>query len=257
MGDSVAYTCGVGPSRVGATVRLSAGLFAAAILVSMPVQSHSRENDLIAKLEQLADAGNAEAVYYLGMAYQTGSGVPEDHGKALEAFRKSAGMGDPLASYKLGCYFEGQYALIAPDERKALELKLVAAEAGYALAQQDVAALFARRGDPSRGLQWLQKSADQGWPDGFRAMASIYNGAAGIEPDAAKTAGYFRLYLDRVGGGSETQRNWLANFEAGMSADEKARARQLVQNFRSRPTVLTIKALAGQDAARWLVADRH
>lgn len=237
-------------------MRILVSLFVAAILFSMPANLHSQEQDLIPKLEQLADAGNAEALYHLGMAYQTGSGVSEDHGKALEAFRKSAAMGDPLASYKLGCYFEGEDTLVAKDESKALELKLVAAAAGYALAQQDVAALFARQGQPMRGLQWLQKSADQGWPDGLRVLASVYNGAAGIEPDAAKTAAYFRLYLAREGG-SEPQRKWLAKFEAGMNADDKRRAEQLVRNYSPAPTPLTIKALAGQDAARWLVAATH
>ena len=162
-------------------------------------------------------------------------------------------MGDPLAAYKLGCYYDDQGAgLVAKDAGQALKYKLIAAQAGYALAQQDVAALYAREGDVQSGLEWLEKSAAQGWSGGLMTLASVYNGAPGIERDAAKTAGYFKLFLANSNP-SEAQRNWLRKFEMGLSTDDKKRADDLVRGFHPKPSPLTLKALSGQRAAEDLI----
>lgn len=230
------------------------GAIAAAVTLVLTGCGNAKEASIVPSLERLASAGNAEALYHLGMAYQTGTGTAEDPAKALDAFRKAAAMGEPLASYKLGCYYDGQGAgMIAPDAGQALRYKLIAAQAGYALAQQDVAALYARAGDVQTGLAWLEKSAAQGWSGGLMTMASVYNGAPGVEPDAAKTAGYFKLFLAHSDP-SEAQRNWLAKFEKGLTFDDKKRAEALVRGFESKPTQLTLKALSGQRAAEALVA---
>lgn len=229
------------------------GSIAIAISLAVAGCGNAQGAPIISSLERLADAGNAEALYHLGMAYQTGTGTAQDPGKALEAFRKAAAMGDPLAAYKLGCYYDGQGAgLVAQDAGQALKYKLVAAQAGYALAQQDVAALYAREGDVQSGLEWLEKSAAQGWSGGLMTLASVYNGAPGIERDAAKTAGYFKLFLAHSDP-SEAQRNWLRKFEMGLSTNDKKRADDLVRGFYPKPSPLTLKALSGQRAAEDLI----
>ena len=237
-------------------MRLFVWLVTAAVLITAPGYGNTQEAKLIPSLERLAETGNAEAIYHLGMAYQTGSGVPEDHAKALTAFRKAAALGDPLASYKLGCYYDGDRSgLVAEDAAQALKYKLIAAKAGYALAQQDVGALYARRGDVPTGLAWLEKSAAQGWSGGLMALASVYNGADGITPDAAKTAAYFRLFLARSAPNSK-QTDWLRNFEKRLTSDERRQAEQILRSYHPAPTQLTLKALSGQRAAQALVAGK-
>lgn len=231
---------------------------AAAAIMLLAAQSScgnaGTEPALMPALEGLAKGGNAEAIYHIGMAYQTGSGVPQDHAKALEAFRRAAALGDPLAAYKLGCYYDGQdEALVRRDPQLALKYKLVAANAGYALAQQDVAALYAEGGAPQTAVPWLEKAAAQGWPDSLAGMASVYNGAPGISPDAAKTAAYFRLYLDR-GKADARQLEWLKSFDAELTQADRARADTIVRTYHAQPTALTLKGLSGQRAAVELVA---
>jgi hypothetical protein len=240
------------PQR-GKSMRLFIYSIAGIVLTAVPGCGNAQQATLIPSLERLAKAGNAEAIYHLGMAYQTGTGVAEDHERALDAFRKAAALGDPLASYKLGCYFDGQGAgLVAEDLAQALKYKLIAAEAGYALAQQDVGAIYARNGNIPAGLVWLEKSAAQGWSGGLMTLASVYNGAVGVEPDPAKTAAYFRLFLARSKPTND-QREWLRNFEERLSVDDRKRADELVRNYHPLPTPLTLKALSGQRAASDLV----
>lgn len=234
------------------TMRFIAGMLAF-IVLALPGCGRAQDTGLIPALERLAEAGSPEAIYHLGMAYQTGSGVAEDRAKALGAFRKAAALGDPLASYKLGCYYDGQGAgLIEPNAKLALQYKLVAAKAGYALAQQDVGILYAREGDIAAALNWLEKSAAQGWSGGLMALASAYNGAAGIQPDAVKTAAYFQLFLSRSEP-AEEQFVWLKKFEAQLSPDERKQAEKVVRDYRPAPSQLTLKALSGQRAAQSLV----
>ncbi len=233
-------------------MRLIAGMLAVAVL-ALPGCGRAQDAGFIPALERLAKAGNAEAIYHLGMAYHTGSGVPEDHAKALDAFRKATALGDPLGAYKLGCYYDGQGAgLVEPDAKLALQYKLVAAKAGYALAQQDVGVLYAQSGDVPTGLSWLERSAAQGWSGGLMALASVYNGATGVKPDAVKTAAYFQLFLARSES-SEAQAEWLKGFEARLSPDERRRVKEIVGGYSPAPTQLTLKALSGQRAAQALV----
>ncbi|MFW2829721.1 tetratricopeptide repeat protein [Sphingomonas sp. ID0503] len=228
-------------------------MIAAAALVTGAGCGNAQTTTLIPSLERLSKSGNAEAIYQLGMAYQTGSGVTEDHAKALDAFRKAAGLGDPLGSYKLGCYYDGQGdGVIESDAALALKYKLVAAEAGYALAQHDVGVLYAQSGDVPTGLAWLEKSAAQGWSGGLMTLASVYNGAAGVKPDAAKTAAYFQLFLVRSEP-NDKQTAWLKDFVEHLSNGDKRRAAKIVRSYRPVPTELTLKALSGQRAAQALV----
>ncbi|HEX8445394.1 MAG TPA: hypothetical protein VF649_02160 [Sphingomonas sp.] len=224
------------------------GIGMAAVVLAMAAACGSAQDmSLIPKLEKLASAGNAEALYHLGMAYHTGSVIGEDHQKALNAFRKATALGDPLGAYKLGCYYDGQGDdLVRPDAGLALTYKLVAAKAGYALAQQDVGVLYAQSGNMPVGLMWMEKSA------ALMTLASVYNGAAGIKPDGAKAAAYFQLFLTRKAGAAAQQR-WLEAFRRTLSYAERARADEMVRRYRAAPSPLTIKALSGQEAARALI----
>lgn len=227
---------------------------AAMLLMSVTACGKAEAEGLVPSLERLAEGGNAEAMYHVGMAYQTGSGVKEDKAKALDAFRKSAEKGDPLGAYKLGCYYDGQgEGLVANDAALALKYKLIAAEAGYALAQSDVASVYGRKGDVPAALKWLEAAAAQGYPGALEMLTALYYGSLpGVEPDTAKAVGYFRLFLDRTKP-TDRMRDWLAKVESGLSPDEKKRADDMVRAFQPKLTPLTIKAMAGQDAAEELV----
>lgn len=57
-------------------------------------------------LKPLADAGVAEAIGMLGLAYHRGSGVEPDGIKAIELLEKAVEMGDALAAYNLGVLYQ-------------------------------------------------------------------------------------------------------------------------------------------------------
>ena len=56
----------------------------------------------------LANKGDAEAQYHVGMMYNNGIGTQRDIRQAFEWFQKSTAANDPLGAYKFGCYYDGQ-----------------------------------------------------------------------------------------------------------------------------------------------------
>jgi len=57
----------------------------------------------------LAEQGNANAQYNLGLMYQKGDGVPQDDKTALKWYRLAAEQGNASAQYNLGAmYYKGE-----------------------------------------------------------------------------------------------------------------------------------------------------
>jgi TPR repeat protein len=237
-----------------------AKLLAAALLACAPVAAHAQQPQaIVAKLRTLASAGSpairGEAHYHLGMAYHLGLGVAQDAKKALAEFRAAADLGDPLGAYKIGCYYDGQgEGLVEADAAQALRWKLVAAQAGYALAQQDVAAIYARAGDTKTADEWIARAALQGWPEAMAAHASLNNGRNGLPRDDVIVAAWFNLFLNRAQRVTDEQRETLKQLIADLSPEQRAKAEAIVGGFKPAPSPLTIKGLAGFASAEKLVS---
>jgi hypothetical protein len=231
---------------------------AALLCAAQPV--HGQQGTLPARLEAMASQGNAEAAYHLGMLYHLGlEGVAVDHRRALELFRSSAAGGDPLGAYKLGCYYAGQGGdVLAADEAQALHYKLVAAQAGYVLAQMDVASIYAHRGDRDQALRWYEAAARQGdW--GTLFMASFQ-----ARPGSPRAWLFFRVMdstlaqihpppADEGGRLRQARAEMRRHVETGLSAADRAEGERLFAAWRIERTPVTVRADAGLNASRRLV----
>ncbi len=63
----------------------------------------------LSELRPLAEQGNADAQYNLGLMYDKGHGVPQDYGQARQWYEKAAAQGNAMAQYNLGVlYRNGQ-----------------------------------------------------------------------------------------------------------------------------------------------------
>lgn len=90
--------------------------------------------------EAAANAGNRHAYYHLGCCYEFGEGVGRNISRAVELYRKGADVGDPLAQFSLGqCYMTGTG--VEEDYEEAARLFKAAAEQGCEGAQESLAML--------------------------------------------------------------------------------------------------------------------
>jgi uncharacterized protein len=209
-------------------------------------------------LAKLARQGNAEAQYHLGMMFNNGIGTSQDPKQAFEWFEKAARSGDPLGSYKVGCYFDGQFKGDVPvDPDKALHHKLVAAQAGYVLAQHDVGVAFLERNEFERAVKWWEAAARQGYPVALQNLSFAYKEGKMVPADNVRAYAYFKIgQLLAVGHMRPEAQSALDKVKTAMSALEVERAEQMVSSWKSEPTLLTRRASAGLEEAKRLAQDK-
>jgi TPR repeat protein len=229
----------------GINMKLIALAFSCLFIFSMPAKAS--EADSFNAMVALANRGDAEAQYHAGMMHNNGIGTKQDPRQAFEWFQKSTASGDPLGAYKLGCYYDGQGAgIIASDSNEALKYKLVAAKAGYALAQHDVALLYERQGNPEEALKWWKMAGDQGYPRALMSLSIAYSGGKGAPRDLSLSYAYFKLSK------LAPPKN-VNEMASRLSKPELEQAEKLVSAWSPQPTALTLKAKQGVSAAEELL----
>jgi uncharacterized protein len=224
-------------------------VFSCLLIFSMPARAD--DADLFNAMLALANKGDAEAQYHVGMMHNNGIGTQQDPKQAFEWFQKSTAANDPLGAYKLGCYYAGQFAgVVKTDPNEAFKYKLVAAKAGYSLAQHDVALLYASQGNMEEAVNWMKMAADQGYDAALYKLSRAYRDGKGGPKDLSLAFAYFKLGLIM----SQSELNAdakavLDEMSAQMSDAEIEKAQKMVSEWTPEPTALTIKARLGITAA--------
>lgn len=217
-----------------------------AIAPASAIDRHTLEQVLV-----LANQGNAEAQYHAGMLYNNGvGGADKDPQRAFEWFRKSADGNDPLGAYKVGCYYAGQFSGTVPvDEEKALAYKLVAAKAGYSLAQQDVASTYGRRGNFAEAEKWWKLAADQANEQAAYNLSVMYYKGQGVSQNLPLTYAYFKLAKliseKRV---NPKAQSFLDEIAGKLTPQDIEKAESFVSGWVANPSALTVKAGSGAAA---------
>ena len=215
--------------------------FSCLLIFSMPANANDAAN--FNAMVALANKGDAEAQYHVGMMYNNGIGTQKDPRQAFEWFQKSAASSDPLGAYKLGCYYDGQGAgIVTTDSNEALKYKLISAKAGYALAQHDVAILYDRQGNSEEALKWWKMAGDQGFPNALYSLSISYSAGKGAPKDLSLSYAYFKL-------SKLAPKKNVNEMDAMLSKPELQRAEKLVSEWKPQPTALTLKAMSGIRAA--------
>ncbi|MES2437901.1 MAG: tetratricopeptide repeat protein [Verrucomicrobiota bacterium] len=131
----------------------------------------------------LADQGNADALYLLGFASESGKGAEASKDKALEYYRKAAALKHKDATYRLA------FILLASEKeeernqaREALE---TAAKDDPAVAARILGEAYLRgrlspTADPDKAVFWWKSAADAGDIPSILLMARFYEGQFGF-----------------------------------------------------------------------------
>jgi uncharacterized protein len=226
-------------------MKFTALAFSCLLIFSMP--ANANDADTFNAMVALANKGNAEAQYHVGMMHNNGIGTQQDPRQAFEWFQKSTASNDPLGAYKLGCYYDGQGAgIVTSDSNEALKYKLVAAKAGYALAQHDVANLYDKQGNSEEALKWWKMAGDQGYPRALYSLSMAHSAGKGTPRDLSLSYAYFKL-------SKLAPKKNVNEMAAMLSKPELEKAEKLVSEWSRQPTALTLKAMRGVGAAEELL----
>jgi len=118
------------------------------------------------------DAGDADAFNMMGGDYDVGDmGLPVDHVKAVELYKRAAELGDEMGKYNLGCaYFEG--VGVARSKKKAIHYWNLAAIQGHARSRYNLAAEEMQKGNHERALKHFAIGAKMGDKEMLTAVAT-------------------------------------------------------------------------------------
>ncbi len=227
------------------------------VLLSGTTPSYADDSeDLFNALQELADQGNPSAMYNLGMLYNNGIGTKQDPEKAFDWFMKATEAGDPLGAFKVGCYYDGQFSGVVPiNNEKALEYKLIAAEAGYVQAQRSVAQKYISMGNMEETFRWMKAMAAQGDAEAIFFLSSMYHKGDGTQTNYAQAYKYLKIFQERYVKISSPDLLEILDDNARKADPEAlATAEAEASSWKPAPTELTIEAQGGIDIAKKLVA---
>jgi uncharacterized protein len=207
----------------------------------------------ITSLQYAAENGHALAQWKLGRMYADGNGVPHDHLRAFEYFRRivKSYSDDPgnapqprfvaHAFVALGHYYRDGIpnSPVKPDPNRAHDIFSYAASYfGDPDAQFQLGRLYLKgegvRKDPKLAARWLALAADN---DQYEAQATLGQILVRSEDPRQRAAGL--MWLTFASDGLGDQVDWIgearkAAFEQA-TEDERARALALIERRLNRP----------------------
>lgn len=216
-------------------------LIAVFVCASSAIAADTPQEVMFKQLTALAETGNADVKYNLGMFHNNGIGTPRDHKAAFRNFTDAAEAGNLLAAYKVGCYYAGQFTGVVPmDEQSAFKYKLRAAEGGYDLAQHDVAIYLAKKGDFVTSVMWWEKASRQGYVPSTAYLANYLSGAE--SKDKVTGLALMLVLRKQLPETPKELANRLAAAQAALSEEENLQAERIQASWLTGPTPLTTAA---------------
>ena len=146
--------------------------------------------ETLARIRRQAETEVPAAVYRLTNAYRCGDyGLAEDWKKAATLYARAAELGDSRASHELARMHKHGHGVEA-DKEKAKQLFRVAADRGYANAQNSLAALLADD-SPEEAFELHKRAADQGLTRAEYNLGLCFEHGKGVEADVVAAKRWF------------------------------------------------------------------
>ena len=142
--------------------------------------------------EPLANQGNRDAQFAMGVLYYEGHGVNKNLDEALAWFRKAADSEHPTAMFNLGvAYWEGRG--LSQSFAQAVDWWERAAESGDVASQYNLGLAYYRgkgaQKDLDQARNWLTQAAEKGHADAQRVLGIIDEKVAKSQTAASSTSG--------------------------------------------------------------------
>jgi TPR repeat protein len=123
-------------------------------------------------LRPLAENGNAESQYRLGVMYAEGQGIVQDYAEAAKWFRKAADQGVAEAQFRLGAaYWRGQG--VPKDSTEAMKWLRDAADQGHVDGQISLGILYQDEQSPILSYMWFKLASAHGVKSAIQAYGYL------------------------------------------------------------------------------------
>jgi TPR repeat protein len=171
--------------------------------------------------QPIAERGDANAQYNLGLLYARGQGVSQDYAKAVDWYRKAAESGVPAAQYNLGVmYANGQG--VPANAAEARKWFLAAAEQGVGDAATGLGSMYREEGqfkNYAEAERWYRKAAEQGVASAAFQLGVMYDVGQGVEKNYEQALKWYRQAADAGYAGALTNIGILYYNAQGVKRD--------------------------------------
>lgn len=120
------------------------------------------------------EKGNTDAIYWIGVCYDSGLGVAQNTKCALKFYNEAANRGQVDACFALGCLyytgFESEDTVIQQDINRSMEWLRLAANNNHSNAQCLLGDCYYLQGDAETAFSWYNKSASLNNPTGIQRV---------------------------------------------------------------------------------------
>ena len=148
-----------------------------------------RKNDFataVKELRPLAERGDAEAQYRIGLMYEFGRGYPQDKAQGIAWFKKSAAQNHTAAQQELGVIYTTGDG-VPKDDAQAVAWFQKAATLGNPTAQFNLGLMIAKgagvKNDNAQAIEWWRKAAAQGFAGAQFKLGVAYENGEGVAKD--------------------------------------------------------------------------
>ncbi|MGO8943332.1 MAG: J domain-containing protein [Syntrophobacteraceae bacterium] len=181
------------------------------------------------RYRKAADQGYAKSQYNLGLMYAKGEGVPEDYAEAVKWFRKAADQGDVEAQFLLGVmYADGEG--VEENDAEAVKWYGKAADQGYAKAQYNLGLMYLNgEGVPQdydKAVKWFRMAADQGVAQAQYNLGLMYYTGLGLPQDLVQAHKWYSLAAVQGDEDAKKSRDLIARM---MTAAQIAESQRLAK----------------------------
>jgi TPR repeat protein len=226
----------------------------------------------------LAEKGDAEAQYELGLCYGAGDGIQQDFCKAVEWYEKAARQGHAYAQTELGYMYEAGEG-VGQNYAMAMRLYRLAARQGDEKAQFNIGVLY----DYGRGVKksealavrWYRRAALNGNAFAMCNLGTSLNQGRGVRKNIDEAVKWYRkaarlgdsvaqynlamTYYDGIAVRKSTRlaMHWLKKSAEGGHAKAVRRLKRLKLGRRKYLAALKGDAANGDIDAAWALADAY
>jgi len=144
---------------------------------------------------KVAERGDAEAQFKLGLMYQEGQVVPSSDVEAIKWYMRAAEQGHAYAQYNLGVMYDKGEA-IPQNYTEAVKLYKKAAEQGHVNAQYNLGLIYhggqCVSQNYAEAMKWYRKAAEQGDAEAQLSVGCMYSKGEGVEQNSVEAKKWFR-----------------------------------------------------------------
>ena len=205
------------------------------LAVATAVVGQNRYLDNIKK----AEAGDAEAQFEVGKAYDLGEGVEKDLAQAAVWYKKSASQGNMKAQNNLGLAYKNGEG-VEKDLNEAMKWLKKSAEQGNKLAMYNLAFCYAAKDNMKKAFEWMEKSAAENFAFAYCQLGTWYAAPYMPYTDLAKSFSCFKKGAEL--GNAQAQYETAFKYLLGSSREPKQDTKQALYWFE--------KVLENQDQSK-------